>query len=327
MAVGDRDAAARPVAGLGTDAMAPSLSRTANGLAYHEWRSDHDIWRAGVLLNSKGRPVGLERAVELTGSTRPDLSPQVAPDGRRLVFVSRRGGDQAIWVSDIDGRNALQVAAFRGYPAGSPRWAPDGKRIAFDASPNGRADVFVVGANGGQPRPLTSGRDTGENIAPSWSRDAQSIYFASNRTGRYEVWNVSADGGTPVQLTRHGGLAAFESHDRKFVYYTTLEADGIWRMPAKGGQEVRVLEGPPAGYWGHWALLAEGIYFVPHDAAANMLVEYFDFETQRTTTVGRLDAPPIRWNPYFAASPDGRSIFYVKAEPPTSDIMLVRNFR
>jgi Tol biopolymer transport system component len=177
------DPAARPVAGVGGDAFQPTLSRKGQRLAYQEERQDAEIRRVPVQPGTDSSRLTLGVPVAVPGSTRIELSPQVSPDGRQLVFVSRRGGDQAIWVSDLDGSNALQVAVFPGYLSGSPRWSADGQRIAFDAQVFGRSDIFVVSAQGGTPIRLTSD-GAADDVLPSWSQDGRWIYFGSDRSGR-----------------------------------------------------------------------------------------------------------------------------------------------
>jgi Tol biopolymer transport system component len=269
----------RPVEGIGTDAFYPSIARTNNRLAYHEAQGgDLDIWRVPVTLGEDGSTPSIGTPFVIQTSTRKDTSPQVSRDGKRLVFVSQRSGDQGIWVSDIDGRQPLQIARFHGIPAGSPRWSPTGNRISFDASIAGHSVVFVVGANGiPQPVPLTNG--PADNVVPSWSGNEKWIYFASDRTGRYEVWKVSADGGKASQVTTSGGFAPFESRDGKFIYYVKgLQERGIWRVPVEGGAETFVVDGPTARFWGYWSLLENGIWFATQEpyGRARALMQYFD---------------------------------------------------
>ena len=320
---------ARPVVGIPTGAQYPSISRNSNRLVYYEQRSDSDIWRVPISLGDDGSTPSIDTPAPVQFSTRMDTAPQVSRDGKRLVFVSRRSGDQAIWVSDIDGRNSQQIAAFEGRPAGSPRWSPTGTRVAFDASTAGHADIFVVGAEG-IPRPVQLTTEPAENVVPSWSRDEKWIYFASNRTARYEVWRVFADGGKATPVTRNGGFAPFESRDGRFIYYVKgNEESGIWRVPVEGGEEDFVVDGPTARFWGYWALLENGICFATQEPyrRATALVEYFDFSTESKVAVGHLDTQAIAFGPGFAMTPDGKSILYVKMKPSTSDIMLVKNFR
>jgi Tol biopolymer transport system component/DNA-binding winged helix-turn-helix (wHTH) protein len=328
VATASSDADPVRLAGAGTDASFPTVARKANRLAYQEQRQDRDIWRASVSLGDDGAGTGLGSPSPVQASTRGDVSPQISPDGRQLVFVSDRSGDQAIWISDVDGLNAYRIASFPGYPAGSPRWSPTGTRVTFDASIAGHADVFVVDRLGGKPVHLTS--ELADNIVPSWSRDEKWIYFSSDRTGRYEIWKVLSGGGTAIKVTKNGGFAPFESHDGQYIYYVRgLGLGGIWRMPVKGGEEVFILDGPTPGYWGYWALLRDGICFATQGAnlRASASVQYFDFKNRKTIILGDLGAAAIPSNPFFALSPDQRSIFYVKTKPATSDIVLVKNFR
>ena len=113
---------------------------------------------------------------------------------------------------------------------GTPRWSPDGRRIAFDARQRQDGDIYVIDADGGAPRRVTT--EPSDDVVPSWSGDGRWIYFASKRTGRWEVWKVPIDGGQAVQVTKHGGFAAFESRDGRSVFYakdTTSEASGGFR--------------------------------------------------------------------------------------------------
>src|SRR5215813_10979450 len=74
--------------------------------------------------------------------------------------------------------------------------------------PEGNADIYVVSAEGGQPRRLTT--DPAEDIVPSWSRDGRRIYFTSNRSGRLQIWKMPAGEGDAAQMTRQGGFEPME---------------------------------------------------------------------------------------------------------------------
>src|SRR5690606_19433174 len=114
-------------------------------------------------------------------STRWDMSPQYAPDGTRIAFVSNRSGSYEIWVAGADGQGAVALTAFGGPIVGAPRWSHDGTALAFDARTDGNADVYVVDVAGGRPRRLTA--DPADDVAPSWSHDGRWIYFSASRSG------------------------------------------------------------------------------------------------------------------------------------------------
>jgi acylaminoacyl-peptidase len=176
-------------------------------------------------------------------------SPRWAPDGNRLAFTASVDGKSQISVRWMDtGQEAVLTHLDRS-PSGIA-WSPDGRWIAFamfvpeepkpfitmpekpegaDWGPpirfidqlNYRADgegylehghehLFVVAADGGTPRQLTTGPfDDG---APRWAPDGSAIVFAANRHegGEYdpnnsEIYEVSLATGTIKALTdRHG---------------------------------------------------------------------------------------------------------------------------
>ena len=91
-----------------------------------------------------------------------------------------------------------------------PFWSPSGQQIVFDSVVNGRRDIMVIRATGGQPRNLTD--HPAQDIQPTWSRDGLWIYFSSDRSGDWHIWKVPAEGGEAVK-TPFPGTYALESWD------------------------------------------------------------------------------------------------------------------
>jgi Tol biopolymer transport system component len=297
-----------------------AVSRQGNRLAYVQSAFDTNIWRTEI-PESKGRS---NPPTKLIASTNLDQGPQYSPDGKRIAFESTRSGSYEIWVCDSNGANLVQLTSFD-RTTGTPRWSPDGRRIAFDSRIETHSDIYVISAEGGSPRRLTT--ETSDDVVPSWSRDGRWIYFASNRTGVHQVWKVPAEGGEAVQVTRGGGFAAFESPDGKFVYYTAFKAPGIWRVAVEGGDEAEVLDQPKLGYWGNWAVVDGGIYFVNVEVKQHPTIEFFSFSTGRVRQISTMEKEAVLGGPGFAISPDGRWILYAQVDQSGSDIVLVENFQ
>jgi len=314
----------RLVTAVGYNITRLSISRQGHRLVYSQMFNDTNIWR--VELAGTKRKVSAPTM--LISSSKPDYSPQYAPDGKRISFRSDRSGSSEIWASEADGSTPVQLTNFGGPHAGAPCWSPDGKQIAFDARPEGNPDIFVISAEGGRPRRLTE--DPAEEIAPSWSRDGRWIYFGSNRSGSMQIWKMPAAGGAAQPVTKGGGSGAYESRDGQFLFYTRARnVAGIWRVPVEGGEETLVLDTHKAGYWSAWTVVAQGIYFLTAEKMVRPAIEFFSFTTGRVTEVAPLPKPfRLATNPEgLSVSPDGRWILYTQEDQRDTDIMLVENFR
>ena len=68
-----------------------------------------------------------------------------------------------VFVVDIDGGNRWQVTA-RKTPCGRVKWSPDGRHLSFVSFERKYPQLFVVPAEGGDPRQLTE-LDGGANFA------------------------------------------------------------------------------------------------------------------------------------------------------------------
>ena len=311
---------------IGQSVVSPAISRQGNHLAYTQSLDDQNIW--SLELDTAGRA---EAATSLISSTLDDNGPDYSPDGRKVVFASNRSGGFGIWVCDRDGANPVQLIDRGPYLTGTPRWSPDGRWIAFDSRSNdagreGNADIYVISAEGGQPRRLTS--EPSEDVTPSWSRDGKWIYFGSTRSGNMQIWKIPAEGGQAAQVTKHGGFEGFESMDGKLFYYAKgRSAPGIWNTPAPGGEETPLLDHHKAGYWRFWTVTPKGIYFATANEPARPVIEFFNFTTRKVATIATLDKPLSPSDPGLAVAPNGRSLLFGQMDQSGSDLMLVENFR
>jgi Tol biopolymer transport system component/DNA-binding winged helix-turn-helix (wHTH) protein len=300
----------------GEEGVEPSIR--GSRLVYVRQKSYLNISRRNLNSLLSARPPD-----RFISSTKTDSGPQFSPDGTKIAFESSRSGYSEVWMCQSDGSGLLQLTHFN-FISGTPRWSPDGQQITFDSIAPGNGEIFVMDSRGGLPRRLTT--EPSHDAVPSWSRDGRWIYFASDRTGRWEVWKMPPTGGPALQVTRHGGFAAFESLDGKFLYYAKgLTLPGLWRIPTKGGEEVELINSLGAGYWGNWAVVDNGIYYL--DTTAKPGIAFFNIITHRTTRVFDVENRPVLEQPGLAVSPDKSTILYTQLDALNSDILLVENFQ
>lgn len=265
------------------------------------------IWRAD--LSTPGGSI--REKTKIIASQFPELDAQPSSDGKRIAWMSMRSGAEEIYISDANGHDQTRLTELNRY-SGTPRWSPDGKWIAFDSYiPSQRVQIFVVDSEGRNVHSVISaGFDC---VVPSWSHDGKTIYFSGNRDGISQVWKHDVATGADVQLTKEGGFNPFESPDGKTVYYTRFYEAGIWKVPVGGGAETLVVEGKPQpGFWGHYGVAATGLYFLDNDADPHPAIEFYDFGTQKISTVFTLDERPARLQPSLSVSADGKTIYFAQ---------------
>ena len=90
-----------------------------------------------------------------------------------------------------------------------------------------------------------------------------------------------------------------------------------------GGAETKVLKS--LNDWGNFAIVDDGIYFIPKPSSAvGFSIQFFSFSTLETTTVATIHKPLFYG---LSVSPDKRWILYTQTDQQGSDLMLVENFR
>jgi dipeptidyl aminopeptidase/acylaminoacyl peptidase len=186
----------------------------------------------------------------------------------------------------------------------------------FDYGEAGQRSLYVIDAEGGLPRRLTP--ESSDPAAPVWSPDSRSIYFQS---GGWGIWKIPAEGGEAVRVIQEGSIAA-PSRDGSHLYYWKF--DGIWRLPLGGGEATKVLSGPT----GFFALSGSGIYYhtqTTQGRRGESAIRYLDLPSGQVTEVFQETGPVGLAG--LAVSPDEEWILYDRRPLPTSELMLVENFR
>jgi hypothetical protein len=226
-------------------------------------------------------------------------------------------------VADADGSNVAPLTNFKAGVAGTPRWSPTGESIVFDARPEGLSDVYSIRADGSNLKRLTD--NPAEDSVPCYSADGHWIYFNSTRSGQRQIYRMPAAGGEAVQMTRNGAVVPLASPDGIWVYYTKA-GGSLWKFPANGGEETRVL--PPATVFPAmgFTVTRVGIYYAgPRSPTSKTIpLTLYRFADAKTIVITHFDKD---LQESVSVSPDERWFLWTQVDKRENDLILVENFR
>lgn len=170
---------------------------------------------------SRGGPPRLHLRRSITAEETPlfdtsgnmQIFPDVAPDGRHVVFAERgeNGAFQLMWMT-MKERRAHRLHSGVHVPETAPRFSPSGKLLAYASNITGRREVYVESfPPSGDRRTVSIG---GGNL-PRWSRDGGELFYVSDR-GEVKVARVSGsplEVSTPATLFERRGPYAWADFD------------------------------------------------------------------------------------------------------------------
>jgi len=125
---------------------------------------------------------------------------------------------------------------------------------------------------------------------------------------------------------RGGGIEPVVSPDGRRVYYAKQPPkQGIWEIPAEGGDEIRIVD---RGRVLNFDVADTGIFMLDVSTRPQATVEMFSFSSRQLTTVARLP-PGLRFSyaSYFRETRDGTSLLYVQFDQWHSDIEMLPGIR
>lgn len=195
----------------------------------------------------------------ITTGNRNDASPRWSPDGDRLIYLSSSDDSTQVYCRWMDDGQTAKLTNLTSSPS-EIVWSPNGQAIAFSMLVEQKADsfvelpekpegaewaepakvidrtryrfdgkgylkegfyhLFVLSADGGTPRQITSGNFNHDN-RPAWSADSKSLIFSANRRDDWEL--------TPL---------------REDVYRVTLADRKLTRLTNREGPDVNPVVSP-----------------------------------------------------------------------------------
>lgn len=269
---------------------------------------------------------------KLTVFDKNEGSAQWSPDGSRIAFTTSTDQGSEIHIFWLESGRMARITSLDRSPR-SLRWSPDGRMIAFTklvpepqpylvkppkkpkgaewAKPPrvttrlkheadgagyvepGFAQIFIVPAEGGTARQITSGNYQ-HNAAPEWSKDGKKLYFTANRnenwemaTRNSEIYEVDVRSGEIEALTDRNGPdygAVVSPNGTKIAYLgyddkvQTYQVNGLYLMNADGSGKKQIplnLDRSISDL--SWDAKGSGLYFM-YDDKGNTKIAYVDLK-------------------------------------------------
>jgi len=167
-------------------------------------------------------PLSGGTARRITLGSAWDQDPRWSPDGRHLLFVSDRGGNQEIWIRDLDAGEDRPLTDGRPERFAEASWSPDGRTIVArkritDTRSIGMCELWLFDVDGGDGVQLTQTDTHPFPLEPSYSPDGRSLYFSSTpwrfqygrdpNQGIYDLHRIDLQTGEILRLTAEAGSA------------------------------------------------------------------------------------------------------------------------
>jgi len=189
---------------------------------------------------------GGDRQISLEGYA---LAPKFTPDGKRLLYLVRKGASSELWVAELDsGRNEPLLPGFAVALAGP------GSRGGYDISPDGRQVVVASPDSGGKSRLWLAPLDRRspprqipaiEGEQPVFGATGEVFFRGVEGTSAF-LYRVREDGGEPrkaIDLPLIGLMG--ESPDRNWLVLGSHSRGGPVIFRVDGGAPLLTQLPPP----------------------------------------------------------------------------------
>ena len=239
--------------------LCPAFAPDGTAIVFCSDRSGaFEIW----MMNSDGTD---QRQITRTGGRM--LFPKVSPDGTAIAFSGALTADAPdeesdIWLVDVDGTGLTQLTSAPGSDA-YVTWSPDGEHIAWVSYRSGTSEIWVMNADGTNPRALTAD-GTPKDQLPDWSPDGSLIAYAaggdivvmnSDGTDPHTITTDPADDFGPAWSPDSTQIAFVSTRDDPQQHYV-IDVDGTdeHKLPTDGRVAVPDWSGAGSGTAGPQAI-------------------------------------------------------------------------
>ena len=272
-------------------------------------------WFAAALVAVSG-PVSAQAPAAL-GALQSPLwlrYSAISPDGQQIAFAF----EGSLFIVPATGGSARLLVG-NGHHSFHPVWSPDGQSIAYASDVHGNFDVFVVAAEGGPSRRLTT--HSAPELPLAFTPDSKEVLFTAQRMdartnvqfpGRAvsELYKVSTEPGRrPVQILTTPAMAAqFNKSGTQLLYedwkgyenpwrkhHVSPVARDIWLFDAKSGQHRKLTDFGGEDREPVWSPDEQSVYYLSEKSGSFNVWKMPLNQPEAATQVTRFEKNPVRF--------------------------------
>jgi serine/threonine protein kinase len=226
-----------------------------------------DLWSLSVDANH-GKVVGNLEAV--THDAAVNGLPTLSADGRKLVFISSRFGNDDVWLKDLKTGRDVNLTSTPGSET-LPIISADGARAIYDSTANQKRTIRMISTSGGVHALICAdcSRPT------DWSRDGATVLFQYRwNDPRSTLGVIEVSSGAKTEILRHPNYNLYRGHFSHDGRWVTFHADD----PRRGTRVfIAPFRGAVAVPESEWIAVTDGKAFddAPRWSPDGNLLYYF----------------------------------------------------
>ncbi len=180
-------------------------------------------------------------AVQITRNKSINLSPQWAPDGRKVLYTSYKKGWPCLFIFDLKTGKDAVVSDKPGINIGG-RFSPDGNHVALTLSTEKSPELFLLDLSTREYKRLTD--NFGINVSPAWAPDGQKLAYVSDTAGNPNIFMLDLASSNSRRLTHSGkyNSSPVWSSDGKLIAFSRSDGSlfNIWGMEPDGSRMTQL---------------------------------------------------------------------------------------
>jgi len=210
----------------------------------------HNLWRIDLATS---------HAEQLTDTPTAQEYPEAAsPDGRTLYIRSDKDDQMNVYAFDLEARTYHRLTFYRS-PVFTMILSDDGRRIAYTANETGdllNTDVYVMNADGSEPRRVLRTRIGAQDEVSDWSADGRLLAVGSDASGWTRTGVLEPESGALRWLSPDGQNTLpgkFSPDGTKLLAYRNADsAVSVVVYDVRSGEPIPVSLPPGLAYDADW---------------------------------------------------------------------------